>query len=142
MTLQPDGSFIGDYRDSDMGSNDSDYPNGTCYISLFEGQFTDIQQISDYAWSMKLKNLTTERQPEETWIEDDVRYIASEAHGVAGGETFILYAPGASADELPAECRSWWPDAYLWRNGKTEQLEGWGLCNINTGHCFFTDWMN
>ena len=142
LTLQPDGSFIGDYRDSDMGSNDSDYPNGTCYISLFEGQFTDIQQISDYAWSMKLKNLTTERQPEETWIEDDVRYIASEAHGVAGGETFILYAPGASADELPAECRSWWPDAYLWRNGKTEQLEGWGLCNINTGHCFFTDWMN
>lgn len=137
LTLHPDGSFTGDYRDTDMGSSAADYPNGTCYVSVFEGQFTEIQQISDYAWSMKLENLTTERSPEETWIEDGVRYIASEAHGMAGGETFILYAPGTPADELPAECRTWWPDAYLWRSGELEQLEGWGLCNIDTGQGFF-----
>lgn len=141
LTLQPDGSFTGEYRDSEMGTNASEYPNGTCYVSIFEGRFTDIQQISDYAWSMKLENLTTEKKVEETWIEDGVRYIASEAYGVSGGEEFILYAPGTPADELPAECRSWWPDAYPWRNGEQELLEGWGLCNVNTGQGFFTDWL-
>ena len=116
--------------------------NGTCYVSMFEGRFTDIWQISDYAWSMKLENLTTEKEPEETWIEDGVRYIASEAYGVVGGEEYILYAPGTPADELPAECRNWWPDAYQWRAGEIEQLEGWGLCNLDTGQGFFTDWMD
>lgn len=141
LTLQPDGSFTGDYRDSEMGTNASEYPNGTCYVSIFEGRFTDIQQISDYAWSMKLADLTTENEVEESWIEDGVRYIASEAYGVSGGEEFILYAPGMPADELSAECRTWWPDAFLWRNGEQEQLEGWGLCNVNTGQGFFTDWL-
>lgn len=142
LILNPDGSFTGDYHDTDMGSNAADYPNGTCYVSMFEGRFTDIWQISDYAWSMKLENLTTEKEPEETWIEDGVRYIASEAYGVVGGEEYILYAPGTPADELPAECRNWWPEAYQWRAGEIEQLEGWGLCNLDTGQGFFTDWMN
>ncbi len=141
LTLQPDGYFTGDYRDSEMGSNTADYPNGTCYVSIFEGQFTDIQQISDYSWSMKLAKLSTEKETEASWIEDGVRYIASEAYGVAGGEEFILYAPGISADELPAACRTWWPDAYHWRNGKLDQLEGWTLYNVNTGQSFFTRWM-
>ena len=97
LTLQPDGSFTGDYRDSEMGSSASDYPNGTCYVSVFKGQFTEIQQISDYSWSMKLAELSTEKDQETSWIEDGVRYIASEAFGVAGGEEFILFAPGISA---------------------------------------------
>ena len=42
LTLQPDGSFTGNYQDSEMGVNAEDYPNGTCYVSVFEGQFTDI----------------------------------------------------------------------------------------------------
>ena len=142
LTLLPDGSFTGDYRDSEMGTNAPEYPNGSCYVSVFEGHFTDIQQISDYAWSMTLGSLTTERTPKETWIADGVRYIATEAAGVAGGETFILFAPGTPADEIPAECRDWWPDAYRWRNGEIEQLEGWALCNVKVGTGFYTSWLS
>lgn len=141
LTLQPDGSFTGNYQDSEMGVNAEDYPNGTCYVSVFEGQFTDIEQISDYAWSMKLTKLSTEKEPDTSWIEDGVRYIATEAYGVADGEEFILYASGTPADELPAECRTWWPDAYHWRNGKLDELLGWALYNVNTGQSFFTRWM-
>ena len=121
--------------------NASDHPNGTCYVSVFEGKFTEVQQISDYSWSMKLSNLTTEKKLEESWIEGGVKYIASEAYGVAGGEEFILFAPGTPADDLPAECRTWWPDAHLWRSGEMDRLEGWCLYNANTGQGFFTDWM-
>lgn len=140
LTLQPDGSFTGNYSDADMGSGAAEYPGGTYYVCDFSGRFTDIRQISDYSWSMKLESLATEQQEGQIWIEDNVRYIASGPHGLTDGEKFILYAPGTPADELPAEYRDWWPDAHYWRNGEMEQLEGWGLCNLNTGHGFFTCW--
>ena len=66
------------------------------------------------------------------------RQFSEEAYGVAGGDTFILYAPGTPGDDIPADCRDWWPDAYRWRRGELEQLEGWGLCNVDTGQGFFT----
>lgn len=142
LTLRPDGSFTGQYSDAEMGVSSTDFPNGTRYVSEFSGRFTDIQQISDYAWSMKLSELTTEKEAEQTWIEGGVRYISAEPYGVTGGNTFILYAPGTPADELPADCRDWWPDAYQWRKGEIEQLEGWGLCNVETGQGFFTSWLS
>lgn len=142
LTLNPDGSFTGSYSDSDMGSNTPEYPNGTRYVCEFKGQFSDIRQISDYAWSMKLSGLSTEKEKDVTWIEDGIRYVAADPYGVAGGEEFILYAPEAPADELTADCRSWWPDAYLWIRGEQEELNAWGLCNINMGEGFFTTWMS
>lgn len=142
LTLRPDGSFTGRYSDAEMGVSSPEFPNGSCYISEFAGCFTEILQISDYAWSMKLSELTTEKEAEQTWIEDGVRYISAEPYGVTGGDTFILYAPETPADEIPADCRSWWPDAYRWRKGEIEQLEGWGLYNVKTGQGFFTSWLS
>ncbi len=139
LVLNPDGSFTGDYQDTEMGSRTEEYPNGTCYVSVFEGRFTEINQICDYAWSMKLADLKTKREPEETWIEEGIRYIASQAHGISGGETFVLYGPGTPADELPGDCRSWWPNAYDWRMGEMENLQGWALCNRELGVGFFSD---
>lgn len=137
LTLQPDGSFTGSYSDAEMGSNAPEYPHGTYYVCEFSGRFADIQQISDTAFSMRLDSLTTEQPEGTTWIEDNIRYIAAEPYGLTGGQDFILYAPGTSADELPAECRDWWPDAWLWRNGELEELTGWGLCSIGAGYGFF-----
>ena len=53
------------------------------------------------------------------------------------GEEFILYAPGIPADELPEEFRGWWPGDWRWRNGELDQLDRWGLCNVNSGKGFF-----
>jgi len=140
LHLEPDGRFSGSYHDSDMGDNTPEYPGGVCYISVFEGRFTDIKQIGDRAWSMQMSELSTRDESGETWIEDGVRYIAAEPNGVADGGAFVLYAPGTPADELTADCRSWWPDAWLWRQGEQERLDGWGLYNVSTGAAFFTDW--
>lgn len=133
LTLQPDGHFTGDYGDSDMA---------TRYECKFEGQFTDIEQISDYSWAMKLGDVTTEKGNGTTWTEDGIQYIASDPHGISGGTDFILYAPGTPADLLPAACRDWWPDAWRWRNGEIDLLNGWALCNLDVGHGFFTSWLS
>ena len=129
LTLFPDGRFVGDYGDSD---------GGTRYVCKFEGQFTDIQQISDYCWSMKLGDVTIEQEEGTTWTEDGIRYIAYGPHGISGGTNFLLYAPETSADLLPTDCRDWWPEAYLWRSGEIDILDGWGLCNLEEGIGFFT----
>lgn len=131
--LQPDGSFTGDYGDSDMD---------TRYECKFEGRFTDIQQISDYCWAMKLGDVTIEKEEGTTWTENGIHYIAAGPHGVSGGTDFLLYAPGTPVDLIPAECRNWWPDAYSWRNGEIDIMNGWGLCNLNEGTAFFTCWLS
>ena len=97
LTLQPDGHFIGDYGDSDMD---------TRYECKFEGQFTDIQQISDYCWVMKLGDVAIEKEEGTTWTEDGIHYIAAGPYGVSGGTDFLLYAPGTPIDLIPAECRN------------------------------------
>ena len=132
LTLQPNGHFIGDYGDSDMD---------TRYECKFEGQFTDIQQISDYCWAMKLRDVTIEKEEGTTWTEDGIHYIASGPYGVSDGTDFLLYAPGTPADLIPTACRDWWPDAYRWRNGEIDILNGWGLCNLNEGTAFYTTWL-
>lgn len=132
LTLQPDGRFTGDYGDSDMD---------TRYECKFEGQFTDIQQISDYCWAMKLGDVTIEKEEGTTWTEDGIHYIAAGPYGVSDGTDFLLYAPGTPADLIPAACRDWWPDAYRWRNGEIDILNGWGLCNLNEGTAFYTTWL-
>ena len=132
LTLQPDGHFTGDYGDSDADRR---------YICKFEGQFTDIQQISDYCWAMKLGDVTIEKEEGTTWTENGIHYIAAGPHGVFGGTDFLLYAPGTPVDLIPAECRNWWPDAYRWRNGEIDILNGWSLCNLNEGTAFYTTWL-
>ena len=39
LMLEQDGSFAGQYHDSEMGDLGDDYPNGSCYISTFSGRF-------------------------------------------------------------------------------------------------------
>lgn len=139
LTMQPDGSFTGTYSDAEMGSGAAEYPNGTYYVSDFSGRFESFERISDTMWTIRLAALQTEKLPEETWVEDGVRYIASEAYGIEGGEEFLLCGPLTPIDDLPAECRTWHPEAYLWRQGERELLQGWAICNLNTGTAFFSE---
>lgn len=138
LTLQPDGTFTGEYGAQDMGHTPVEYPHGILYICRFSGRFSEPTQISDYAFSMHLEELTAEEPAGKEWTEDGVLYITSDPLGITDGEEFILYAPGTPADELSGEFRdTWWPDAWLWRSGELSQLNYWGLCNVNTGEGFF-----
>ena len=136
LTLQPDGSFTGTYRDTDMGENSEAYPGGICHICEFSGRFTDIRQIGDHAWLMKLSELTAKRPRGEVWIEDQTQYIAAEPHGMNWSIEFLLYAPGTPAEEMPEGIWDWYP------GGEVETLGGWGLYGIGSGAGFFTSWLD
>lgn len=135
LTLERDGSFAGMYHDSEMGDQGEGYPNGSCYISTFSGRFGDIRQVDDHTWAMSLEELTVQETPGEEWIEEGIRYIASEAYGLEKGTEFFLYSPETPAEGLDEEFLTWWP---RWNAEDTGTLNCWGLWNQEMGYGFFT----
>ena len=137
ISLNPDGSFTGSYHDMDMGSSGEGY-EATVYESSFSGQFTDFKQISEYAYSMTLEKLETEKEEGIEKIEDwdgvMVRTVYAAALGIADGEEFIFYLPQSPTKELDEEFLSWLPGF----GGKGETLDCYGLYNIAMATGFFT----
>lgn len=142
LTLNLDGTFEGQYHDSNMGENGDEYPNGTVYYCNFSGRFGSMMKLNDYAYYMRLEELVYDTEIGKEQIgEEGIRYVTAEPYGIAGGEEFILYLPGTPVEELNEDFINWWPDAYLWRNGELNTLTGYGLHNVNTGDGFFSNWL-
>lgn len=135
LVLEQDGSFAGQYHDSEMGDQGEGYPNGSCYISAFSGHFGDIRQVDNHTWTMSLKSLTVQEEPDTEWIEGGIRYIASEAYGLEEGTEFLLYSPETPTEGLDQEFLTWWPS---WNVEDTGTLNCWGLLNREMGYGFFT----
>ena len=135
LTLERDGSFTGVYHDSEMGDQGEGYPNGSCYISTFSGRFGDIRKVDDHTWAMTLEELEVQETPGKEWIEDGIRYIASETYGLEAGTEFLLYSPETPTEGLNEEFLTWWPS---WNVEDTGTLNCWGLLNQEMGYGFFT----
>ncbi len=113
IILNPDGSFTGEYHDSEMGDTGEGYPDGSIYISEFKGRFTDIRKVDENCYSMKMGKLEYVNVIEgDEEIEDDVRYIQAEAYGLTDSDKILLYTPDTIVKELSADIISWWPGRY------------------------------
>ncbi len=149
LTLNPDGSFVGDYFDADLLTE---------YVCQFHGQFEKIEKLTDTSWSLTLKELEldTSHSVGEEWdeAEDDYtrHYISSEPYGFNGadgtalkpGAQFILYSPDAVGHESGTELygamefQSWMHKHHEF-NSDDDILGCWGLQNMETGYGFFDD---
>lgn len=107
LTICADGSFSGEYYDSDMGSTGDSYPNGIQYRCDFSGQFTQPVKVNDYTYSMQISELNFAKEVGTEEIRDGVRYIYSNAYGLDGAQDILIYLPGAPLEQLPEEFRSW-----------------------------------
>lgn len=67
-----------------------------------------------------------------------MRYIATPAPGIDGGEDFLLYTPDTPVAGLNEEFLFWWPGNF--ESEKSETLCSWGLCNLNDFSGFFSDY--
>ena len=134
LHLCADGSFTGEYHDSDMGDVGEGYPNGTVYVSSFSGNFTDIQKIDDTTYKMTLGGL--EQSPVDTGIIDGILYVQSDAVGIIGGEEFWFYTPEAATAQFSEEFLGWWPGRYS--DPAPDTLTVYGLQNVNEETGFFS----
>lgn len=139
LTLQPDGSFTGQYTDWDAGGDPSQYPEGIYYICNFSGTFSDLRQLDETTYVMTLDTLTAQETEGEEWTEDGILYIGSAPYGLEGGSTFVLYAPESSTDVLITDAlRVEWPEWNLPETVPEGQLGCWLLYNQEMDQAFFS----
>ena len=60
LSIGANGTFSGDYHDSDMGSTGPGYPGGTVSESKVSGQFTRAHQVSPTLYEIDIENLQYE----------------------------------------------------------------------------------
>ena len=129
VTINSDGSFVGDYVDYDLGDTGSDYPKGSAYKCNFTGRFTNVTKIDDYTYSMKVVSLEQDGTQGDEYIEDGTRFTIGYPYGFDDADEFMLYLPGKPISELPEEFLGWVRIGY---NGETSIPAGiYGLYNIN-----------
>lgn len=133
LTIDDDGTFSGNYHDSEMGSAGADYPNGICYLCRFSGKFSEPVKVNDYTYSVKLEQLEMEDTPGTEKIEDGIKYIYSQPYGLEGAENFLFYLPGTPVEDLPEGFLGWSGNAgYV-----GTELPSYGFYNANQEQGFF-----
>ena len=134
VQIEEDGSFQGEYSDSDMGSTGEGYPNGTLYFCSFEGEFSEPVKVNDYTYSMKVEEISYEYEVGTEEIIDEVLYCYSDAYGVAGSEEILIFLPGAPTAELPEEYMSWVHNDM--EDSDAQELPFYGLYNVKEQNGF------
>ena len=106
LVFGEDGSFTGNYHDSEMGETGEGYPDGSVYGCLFHGQLSDPVMVDEYTWTAAVTVEKDEGQAPEA-IEDGIRYVTSEPYGVEKAQTVTVFLPGTPVEKLPEEFLFW-----------------------------------
>lgn len=131
IDINKDGSFSGQYHDSNAGITGEGYSGGTIYICNFKGKFTELEPKDDFTYIMRLKEISIEGTPGEVYYENGVKYIHTEVpYGFENTDEFTLYTPGVSLSELPEECLAWLA-GYAIDIQKTKTLPCYVIYNVN-----------
>jgi len=144
ITLNRDGTFTGWYLDSEMGEIGEDYPLGSAYTCTFSGKFVNIKKVNAYSYKMTLTDIKTEKAVGEEWIENEIRYVASEPYGLNDPineqecTEFIFYLPDTPVDQVPEAFLTWWPYRYTQETAPKTTLSCYGILNVTTSFGFFT----
>lgn len=138
LLIGEDGSFKGQYHDSDMGSTGAGYPNGTRYFSEFTGQFSEPEKVNEYTYKVIINTIEYTNEVGSEEILDEILYSYSEAYGLFGAEEILIYLPGAPIAELPEDYVIWAKGSAYIEEGTTD-LPFYGLYNV-TEMCGFSSY--
>lgn len=116
LKIHGDGSFIGNYEDSDADS---------LRKCDFSGRFTKLTKTGPYEYTMKCTDLKFERKPGTEERVKGLMVYYSDPYGFDDAEEFKVYLPGKKVNELP--------DGFLsWSHGEasTGYLQCYGIYNV------------
>ena len=135
LNINEDGTFNGDYHDSEIGDMGDDYPNGSVYLCKFTGSFDSLEKVDDTTYKTTVKELSLENEVDTEEILDSVRYVYTSANGLNEGDVLYFYLPGSKVADLPEEFINWVTmKAELDEN--TEELSFVGIYNESDGSGF------
>jgi hypothetical protein len=123
MEIKADGSFAGEFHDSEMGDCTDEYPDGTLYFCAFSGQLSLVEQVDENTWKIRVDRLEQEEGKEA--IEDGIRFIPADVYGISEGDEMLLYRPGTPVSVLSEDMQMW---AHLFDlETRPTELEYWFL---------------
>ena len=100
LKINPDGSFSGNFHDSEMGEVAGDYPNGTVYVCAFTGQMSGLEQMDGHTWRVQVDSVTPDEAPGHETIDDGIRYVTNEPYATKCRST----CPARRSKDLPRRC--------------------------------------
>lgn len=119
LTVHNDGTFEGEYRDSDVGS---------MWLCNFTGKFSEPIKVNDYTYSVWLEQIKLEGVPGTEEIKDGIKLMYSNPYGLDDAEELLFYLPGAPVRELPEGYQSWMRS---YGDYIGTELPFYGLYNVN-----------
>ena len=123
--IEEDGTFTGEFHDSEMGEADEAYPDGTVYGCLFHGRMTLDEQADEYTWKIHVDEVELDEGQVPEVIEDGMRFVTCEPYGLKAGNDMLLYLPGTPVEKLPEDFLMW---AHLYAYGEdVKELPYYGL---------------
>ena len=132
LEIHTDGSFTGEYHDSEMGDYTDDYPYGTVYFCSFRGRMSVTEKADENSWRIRVDELILD--PGEEMVADGIRYLPAPAYGLSEGDEMLLYRPGTPVGVLSEEMQMW---AHLMdQETPSPELEDWFLSSEANGSGF------
>ena len=125
MRIEADGSFSGEYHDSEMGETGEGYPDGTVYFCSFTGQLSVTGQADEYSWNVRVDRLTADRGTEE--ISDGIRFVPTDVYGLSEGDEMRLYSPGTPVGVFTDDMLLW--AHVIDQETPPDELDCWFLCS-------------
>lgn len=137
-----DGSFTGQYHDSNMGDEGEGY-QGSVYYCNFTGKFTQPERLDEFVYSVKLEELTYDPPGAES-IEDGTLYVTTGPYGLENAGELRLYFPGYPIKNIPEADRFWLLSAPELAQYTLDELAEqvvpsttYLIHNVNEGQLFF-----
>ena len=100
LWLNDDGSFGGQFFDSDMGVHQY-------YFCNFNGQFAAPVRLNDYSWSLKIVQFETNHELNGGVDDPQAEFIESGPYGLEKAKELILYMPGTALSLMPEDSIAW-----------------------------------
>lgn len=107
MTLNSDGTFSGDFHDSDMGATGSGYPNGMRSESIFTGKFSNLRKIDENTFVATVTSLNVSDTIGRQYVEYGVLITITEVYGMKQGQTAVFARQGRTASDIGEEAKIW-----------------------------------
>ena len=134
LRIRPDGTFTGEYHDSDMGESGETFPEGTVYSCTFHGRFVPADQADGFPRRILVDSLEPDENQPDGIVRDGIRFVLSVPYGLSAGDEMLVYQPGTAVSAIPEELRFW---THL-QDGENpaEALDSWFLCSEQNGSGF------
>lgn len=138
IEVAEDGSFNGEYHDTNMGESGEGYPHGTIRQCKFYGKFNNVSKIDEYTYTCELEYLYNEVPEGTEEIVDLVRHIYTGAYGMEGGSNFLILLPGKPRSELTPGMLNWYGNTTGEGQDPSGVITRYCIYNVEGGYLFIS----